>query len=415
MMYRHSAVFLLVFMVSTPAWSQAQQLITLKEAIETGLEKNPKVNQMAMRLEQKSVEWKNQLGLQDPVAEFAREGISSSHTQPFVEQRFSFSQEIDFPLTSFLRIQALETERKAMEIEIEAVKKNIILNIKRYYIDVLYAQHVESLKRDERKLAQDLYSAVKQRKESGAGTEMDYLAAELTLLEAENQINDADRILHEARYTLFNYMGLNPPDQTYSIVFQDTLFTREDLINQQEALSHLTAHPEYQAGGALIRSQERFIQAQQSNFLPDLNLGYMRQDFGTGYQFNGIELGLKLPLWGAWKQRGQVQQAQMKKEEFMWAQTETYLDLKKRIELAWHSYENSKVILSRYRSGMREKAEKLRNLSMEAYTLGEIDLIKLIEAQRLYLSGQERFLDALRDYYIRLAELEYFIQTELVY
>jgi cobalt-zinc-cadmium efflux system outer membrane protein len=52
---------------------------------------------------------------------------------------------------------------------------------------------------------------------------------------------------------------------------------------------------------------------------------------------------------------------------------------------------------------------------MNAYRLGEVDLLNLIQAQQIYLNSQQRYLSALRDYYIQLVELERFLNLELVY
>jgi cobalt-zinc-cadmium efflux system outer membrane protein len=302
-----------------------------------------------------------------------------------------------------------------MELELEVLKNKIKLSVKKNYIDVLYALYLEDLRREELRLARELHEAVRLRKESGASNEMDLLQAELNLAEANNQINDADRALHIARYNLFNSIGLLPSEQTYEIDFQDSLQTREDLIDQEEAINTLMNQPEYIAKSHLIQSQDTRIRAVKSELLPDLSIGYLRQDFGTGYKFNGIEGGLSIPLWGTIKQKGAIEQETLKKNEIEWSQTSILLDLKKRVELAWHGYENSKIILERFQSGMKAKAEKLQSLSLEAYRLGQLDLLKLIEAQRLYLRGQERYLNAVHDYYLRLAELEYFLEPDLVF
>jgi len=413
-MYKYLVTGIVVLFFSSFSLT-GQNLITLDEAIKTAWNKNPEINIFKSKLEQKSIEWKMHLGLKDPVAGYAREGMSAIDPEPFDEQRLEIKQELSFPLTSYLYIRSLKEEKSAMELELKVLKNKIKLNVKRNYIDVLYAIYLENLRKEELKLARELYEAVKLRKESGASTEMDLLQAELNLSEASNRINDADRTLHNARYALFNSMGLLPSEQSYEIDFQDSLRTREDLIDQEEALNTLENQPEYISKTLLIESQESRIKAAKSEFLPDISIGYLRQDFGTGYSFNGIEGGLSIPIWGALKQKGGIEKEKMKKNEIQWNQTTTLLDLKKRIEFAWHSYENSKVILERFNSDMRLKAEKLQALSLEAYRLGQLDLLKLIEAQRIYLRGQERYLTSVHDYYLRLAELEYFMESDLVF
>ena len=54
-------------------------------------------------------------------------------------------------------------------------------------------------------------------------------------------------------------------------------------------------------------------------------------------------------------------------------------------------------------------------MSLKAYQLGEIDVLNLLNAQRAQLQSQQRYLLALRDYYLQLVALEKYLNKELVY
>jgi cobalt-zinc-cadmium efflux system outer membrane protein len=107
--------------------------------------------------------------------------------------------------------------------------------------------------------------------------------------------------------------------------------------------------------------------------------------------------------------------AEARQSEIQWKQKSIELDMKQQIEHAWHSYRSSKQIIDRYKMTISSKSLKLEQLSLEAYRLGEIDLLNLINAQQTYLANQKRFLTALRDYYLQLAQLEKFLNKDLVY
>ena len=89
--------------------------------------------------------------------------------------------------------------------------------------------------------------------------------------------------------------------------------------------------------------------------------------------------------------------------------------MKKQIEYAWHNYEVSRNIVKRYNETMQNRAERLRDLSLKAYQLGEIDLLNLLNAQQMFLTSEQRYLVALRDYYLQLVSLEKFLDKELVF
>ena len=173
------------------------------------------------------------------------------------------------------------------------------------------------------------------------------------------------------------------------------------MILQEIALYTLEDQPLYKSAKALLAASDFAIKEAKSGFLPSVRLGYLAQDFGTGYHFRGFETGLTIPVWGMFNEKGRVEQAKSIYNERLWDQKSIELNIKEKIELAWHSYDNSQITIQLYQTQLKNKSEKLLALTQEAYRLGQIDLLKMIEAQQLYLSSQEKYLSALRDYYLR--------------
>ncbi len=218
-----------------------------------------------------------------------------------------------------------------------------------------------------------------------------------------------------ARYGLFNSMGLPEEEQLYSITFSDTLLAFDIGISQIQTLLTQKNHPRYLASLHRIESSEYFLKEAKSNILPDLRLNLYKQDYGVGYNFKGFEVGLQIPIWYPLEQKGKINRARAKKEEMTWKQKEVSLEIKRQIEYAWHNYNVSRSIVNRYNETMKNKAAQLRDLSLRAYQLGEIDLLNLLTAQQTYLSNELRYLTALRDYYLQLVSLEKYLDQELVY
>jgi cobalt-zinc-cadmium efflux system outer membrane protein len=399
--------------------AQAQEgapVLSLKEAVETAMRMNPELQKMQAQLEGKSVEWKTAVGVSNPELSFTREGMSHNTEAPYTEQKIMIQQEVDFPLTTFYRLKRIYSEKEALTRELDALKKQVAVEVKTRYTEVIYLEYIRKLRADTYQLMRDLAEAVRLRVESGVGTYIDQLSSEIRLVQAENEQYETERLYHEARYRLFKYLGLSPDQQRYDIRFADTLRTHNELIEQEVALYTLESQPMYLAASALLKSADYGIREARSGYLPNLRLAYYQQDFMTGgFNFRGIEGGISIPIWGMFNTDGQVKMAQSLKRQYTWDLRSVELGIKEKIELAWHSYDNSQVTMELYKTQLKEKSETLLSLTREAYRLGQIDLLKLIEAQQLYLSSQERFYIALRDYYLRLIELEQFVNQELVY
>ena len=391
------------------------QVLTIQEAVDQAILNNAQVNQMRSQLKQKNEAWRMQSGISAPEVNYLKEGINGKATDPFQEQRLTVSQTVDFPLTTAYRLKAIREEGNAMEYSITAQEREIKVGVKTRYIEVIYVLHLQKLRDQQLKLATELYNAVYTQFETGIGNGMDLTKAELQVAEANNDIDDARRQLHLARYGLFNLMGLPAENQKYTIQFMDTLSSTDVDISQIQALAVLTDQPLYKSSASELAASNYFLKEAKSNILPDIRFNLYKQDYGTGYNFNGFEVGLSFPIWYPLEQKGRINTTLARQDEIRWKQQEIRLDMKKQIEHAWHSYESSRSTIKRYDETIRSKAEKLQTLTLTAYRLGEVDLLNLINAQQIYLNSQQRYLSSLRDFYIQLVELEKFLGKDLVY
>ena len=403
--------FLLLFF---QGWGQ-DSLLTIQQAVESAYNRNAELQQLHAQLLQKENMWKTETGISAPEISYFKEGISTGPGDPFAEQRFTISQEIDFPLTTAYRLKGLSEELKALEYQVKARENEIKTEVKSKYIEVVYALRLQQSRKYQLDLAQELYDAVYTKFETGMGNGIDLANAELRLDQAKNNLDQTEWILHQARYGLFFAMGLPVEDQKYSIQFSDTLKANNVEISQLLTLAVQENQPEFLATQNQLRATDYFLKEVRSNILPDIRLNLYKQDYGTGYDYNGFEVGLRIPIWYPLDQRGKINMALAKQDEVQWKQQEVRLNTKKQIEYAWHNYSVSRSIIDRYNTTMKGKADHLRSLSMRAFQLGEIDLLNLLNAQQTYLSSEESYLAALRDYYLQLVMLEKYLGEDLVY
>lgn len=405
-------IFLLLLL---PGFSQAQENpLTIQHAVEMAFTNNAELNQMRAQLRQKENMWRTQAGISPPEISYFKEGISNDPENPFAERRMTISQDIDFPLTTAYRLKGLKNESEAQHQLIRAKEKEIKSLVKSRYIEVLYALYLQKSRQNQLRLSEDLYKAVYSKFETGMGNGIDLTSAELQLDEAKNDFDQSEWILHEARYGLFNAMGLPVAEQKYSIQFSDTLFATDIDISQIQALAVQENQPDYQASDQLLKATNNYLKEAKSNILPDIRLNLYKQDYGSGYNFNGFEVGFSFPLWYPLEQQGRINVAKARLDEIGWQQQEIRLKMKMQIEYAWHNYSVSRSIVARYNSSLKDKAAKLQSLTLKAYQLGEIDLLTLLNAQQSFLKSEQRYLTALRDYYLQLASLEKYLDQELI-
>ncbi len=406
---------LIIFLFAVFRLSGQENLLTIQQAVESAANRNAEIQQLRSRLEQQKNIWRTETGILSPEISYFKEGISSGPGDVFDEKRISVSQEIDFPLTISYRLKGMGEQVKAIGFLLQSRERDIKAEVKSKYVEVLYALRLQQSRENQLKLAQDLYNAVFTRFETGMGNGIDLINAELKLDEARNDLDQSEWILHQARYGLFYSMGLPAEEQKYTIEFTDTLSAKDIEISQIFALAVQEDQPDFKASQHELNASSFFIQEAKSNYLPDIRLNMYKQNYGSGYHFNGFEVGLRIPLWSPLEQKGKISMAKARQTEVEWKQQEIRLEMKKQIEYAWHNYSVSRAIVNRYNENMQQKAAQLQSLTLKAYQLGEIDLLNLLNAQQTYLASEQRYLSALRDYYLQLVILEKYLNEDLVY
>lgn len=390
-------------------------LLTIQQAVESAFHRNTELQQMWAQLDQKKNVWRTEMGISAPEVSYFKEGISNEPGDLYDEKRWTVSQEIDFPLTTSYRLKGIAEDVKALEYQILSREREIKAEVKSQYIEVMYALFLQKSRRNQLKLAEDLYNAVYTKTETGMGNGIDLVNAELKMEEAKNDLDQSEWILHKARYGLFYVMGLPVPDQQYSILFSDTLMASNIEISQIFALAVQEEQPDFLASEHEFSASNFYLKEAKSNILPNIRLNYYKQNFGSGYNFNGFEVGFRFPIWYPFEQKGKILMATAKQNEIKWKQDEIRLKMKRQIEFAWHNFSVSRSIINRYNETMKNKAALLQSLTLKAYQLGEMDLLNLLNAQQTYLASEQRYLAALRDYYLQLVALEIYLGKDLVY
>ncbi len=415
-MNNNQLLFIVLLFWAFQGFGQQDSLLSIKEAVESAYNQNTELQQLRAQLEQKQNVWRTETGISAPSVSYFKEGMSSSKPgDMYAEQRFTVSEEIDFPLTTAYRLKGIAEDVKSLEFRINSREKEIKAEVKGYYIEVLYALKLQESRRNQLKLAEDLYKAVYTKVETGMGNGIDLANAELRMEESKNDLDQSEWILQKARYSLFYAMGLQVEDQKYSIQFTDTLQASDIEISQIFALAVQEEQPDYKATLHEFNASEYYIKEAKSNILPNIRLDYYKQNFGTGYKYNGFEVGLQIPIWLPLDQKGKINMAKAKQTEIRWKQEEIKLKMKRQIEYAWHNYSVSRSIINRFNNTMKSKASQLQSMTLKAYQLGEIDLLNLLNAQQTYLATEQRYLSALRDYYLQLVALEIYLDKDLVY
>ncbi len=386
--------------------------LSVYEAVALARERSPRLNQLREQVNAKEGEWLTSFGINAPEVLYFKEGITGGQ---FAERRWALSQTIDFPLESYYRLQRVGTEQEALHLDVESALNDLTVEVKKAYTELLYTQAVMHLRQEEVGLAKALHEAATVRVEVGEASEIELMKAEIGLAEAQGNLEEAGRQFQNARYALFHVVGLDPSQQHYAISFPDTLAYIDVLIQEDRVLSRIDAQPELRGASQYLAATRLGVKQARSALLPALKFDVYVQDYGTGFEPFGFQVGLQLPLWLIPNHKGRMRTVRAEVQRASWNQQAVFLDLKKRVEQTWHSYVTIRQTIARYQAEVRGRSDELLRLTQEGYRIGELDLLTLLDTQRTYLSSELRYYDTLRTYYFHLIDLERYLGEDIVF
>lgn len=412
----YSVIIALLVLAQSTVQSQDTTItpnkLDVTKAVEIAYNQNPRIKKLQYKIKAQQKQQALSIGLQDPQISYMREGIDQGM---FSEQRWQVSQQLEFPLTSIYRYKSAKAQTGKLELRLQSLKLQVKADVKKAYTKLAYAIENSRLAQERIDLFEDLRNAAQMRSDLGESSEIDAMQADLQYREAQNNMQKATNRYMSARYNLFQTIGLEPQEQDYSINFPDTLQYVDITINQEDVLQKLRDHPQLTQYDKEKRSAAFHKKVAKSNYLPDISASYYRQDYGNGFDFSGFEVGLSIPLWFGASQSKRVQKTQAQYQTVQWKYEDNWIMLKKQAEQTWHGYQTSRDRVMRYQETIQTKSSRLVSMTQKGYRLGELDLLKLLEAQRTYLRTQQSYYKTLRDYYLRLIELERYLQGDIIF
>ncbi len=412
-MIRLFSAVLWILLLPVICFSQSEEsVLTVKDALNFALQNNPELNRVEEQIRIQESDLGLSWGIESPELFYFKEGINGNS---FSEKRYGISQSMQFPLTGYYQNRRAKSDVQRVEKLYEAELIRLRAEVKKAYTELAFSIKKIGLIERRMGLARELREIAQARLEVGESTELDLIQADIQYTQAQNDFREAEQMKNEARYALFRVIGLDPEQQKYGVSFPDTLSYFDADISQKNVLQGLEEIPEIQSFQKNVESANRGVKVAKSNYLPDLRADYYRQDFGSGFEFDGFEIGVSVPLWFGLNQSNRVKQAKAVQRQAEWTVSEATLKVKERAENAWHRYETSRNTIISYREVIQSRATNLLELTREGYRLGELELLRVLEAQRTFLSAEEKYYQSLRNYYLQLIELERYLPNELVF
>ena len=343
--------------------------------------------------EAKKMEYKTGLTPYNPKVDF--DYLNGSPVGAGNQTDFAVTQAFDFPTAYSKKKQLSNTQIEQVEFQLISSKQDILLESKIICIELIYRNkfHTEINKR--KKNTEKWLSDFQSKLNNGEGNIFDVNKAKLQLIEINALFQENVSVINQLNLKLTELNG------GQSIVFLDTTFSQNLSILDFESLQ-----VEIEASDPVKKylDQEIVIAQKQIEFskamaLPKLETGYHYQTT-LGQTFNGIHLGLTIPLWEN-KNRVKAEQASLIFSDLNLEdhKNEHYYDLMQKYE----KQENLKITLAEYDS-LFSSSNQI-DLLDKSLSIGQISTIEYFMEMTYYYNALNNYLKTEMEHQKVLAEL----------
>jgi outer membrane protein, heavy metal efflux system len=308
---------------------------------------------------------------------------------------FAVTQSFDFP-TVYARKKQLSNEQiKQAKFHLNANRQAVLLEVKLICIELIYRNKLISELTIRKQNTEKWLTAFQTSLEKGQGNIMDVNKAKLQLIEINATFQENLSISNQLNQKLTELNGGIP------IQFSETVYFFHEFIADFETLEQ---EIENKDPVRKYLEQEKVIGQNQvalskSLNLPKIETGYHYQAI-LGQQFNGVHLGLTIPLWEN-KNKVKMQQAELiLNEANLQAHiNQHYYNIKQKYE----RMTNLKSTLDEYQTLFTS----LNNVELldKSLSLGQISTIEYFMEMTYYYEALKNFLKTEMEYNKVVAEL----------
>ncbi len=308
---------------------------------------------------------------------------------------FSVTQSFDLATLTGRKSSVANEQNVLAEWEYKMERMNILLEAKRYCIDLIYYNALLQELDLRLKHAETIAAGYEERLKRGDVSLLEYNKARLNLSSAQGEIS---RVEVERSSLLEQLKRLNGGEaiSVESAEFEPLLLPPrfDDWYLSAEEQSPALAYIRQQV--AIEKQQVALSKAMN---LPTLTAGYLSEKV-VGETYQGFTVGVSIPLW---ENKNQVKQARAAVKA-----------AESRVEDGKQQFYSGLQLLYNRTAGLKTTAENYRQslemansseLLKKALDAGEMSLLEYVLEMGLYYDTVNRALEAERDYQLAYAEL----------
>jgi outer membrane protein TolC len=307
----------------------------------------------------------------------------------------SVTQDFDIPTIFGMKGRVADGQNNLVELRYKADRINILLEAKRYCIELIYYNALRRELDVRLKHAETIAEGYRSRMDSGDANRLEYNKVQLNLSTVQGEIS---RIDVERDALLAQLKRLNGG---IDVVLDDYKYGDISLpLNFDDWFVGVAdRNPALEYARQEIEVGKKQLSLSKVANLPTFSAGYMSEKV-VGQHFQGLTLGVSVPLWA---NKNQLKQAKASVTAAQSRESDSRRQLYNQLQILYSRAAGLKMAAERYRQSlMVEGNTDLLKMALDA---GEISLLDYMLEMGLYYNTINQMLEAERDYQKAFAEL----------
>ena len=380
--------------------------ITLSKAIELGVLNNPTLKAARAKI-----------GISD--AQILQAGLLSNPNiisdNGFAEDTFrvGIEQTIELGNKRSRRIKLAKMQKEVVQQEIITTMLDVRSKVRSSYIQTYNAQQKLLASREILETITNLEKIAKEREKKGNVENLDILQAEITVINAKNNIQSAKLELNEAFNSLSANIGkhlnrtivLAPPDLMKEFNIPTSMVENDKTINTLIESAYAN-RPEIKAIEKNIEVQNQKLKLAHSNIVPDLKMT-VGADFVTGNTKRNSTFvmgSLGVPIFN--RQQGVIKEVKAQKLVYENDLDAIKIKIEQEVKNAFFGVITNAKSLNIYEKELIPHAKMIVKKSEINFKEGKSNILIPINSQEAYINTQYRYIQTLTQYEQSVSDLE---------
>lgn len=319
------------------------------------------------------------------------------------------------------RLAIAERELEMYRWQLADQERVLREEVKTAFYDVVLAEQRIALADRYIVLNRQLLDVAKERLTAGDIPELEMNLIKVELARSEGAKLDLAKSLLQSQAKLLTIMSLPLGQQPIISGNLESAASLTKTLAELKQFAH-ERRPDLKALGSEKSRGESDIILAEAEGIPNLTAGLALTRDTTAIDVGGVELkdtdyivGLRLsiPIPVFDKNQAGVQEARAKRNSTESRLTAAIRSVEREVETAYARVQNADKVLGLYRIDIIPQLEENLKLTREAYRLGEVGVLAVIQEQKKFFEVNEGYLTALHDRQAALVKLESAVAIDL--